>query len=130
MTGRLDSVRIVVVDDDKDLLQFIERLIRRHSGIARTADSYASALAVLNDFTPDILLIDIRMPNQDGYALIKTIRLMSRLRHVPAIAVTAYASEADRDSALESGFQAHLPKPFAPESLIEEIAEMLHQPLK
>ena len=68
------------------------------------------------------------MPNQDGYALMKTIRLMSRLRRVPAVAVTAYAGESDRDAALQSGFQAHVQKPFAPDSLIDQITELLHAP--
>jgi DNA-binding response OmpR family regulator len=128
MSGKLDGISLVIVDDDTQMLQFMERLIQRYGGIAKTADSYNAALAVLNDFTPDIVLIDIRMPNQDGYALIKTIRLMSRLR-VPAIAVTAYSSESDRDAALQSGFQAHISKPFAPESLVDQINETLRRPM-
>jgi len=70
-------------------------------------------------------LIDIGMPTQDGYALIRAARSLRELSRTPAIAVTAYASEADRKAALQAGFQAHVAKPFDPDLLIDQIADLV-----
>jgi CheY-like chemotaxis protein len=70
---------------------------------------------------------DIAMPNVDGYTLIHQVRALEveRGEHIPAIALTAYASEADRISALEAGFQVHLSKPYEPNELISAIAKLV-----
>ena len=66
-------------------------------------------------FAPDVLVSDIGLPGSDGYELIRRIRVLSpKVRHVPAIAVTAYADAEDRLQALDAGYQLHLPKPIDP----------------
>ena len=76
------------------------------------------------DWNPDVLISDIGMPEEDGYALIKKLRQQKskRVRGIPAIALTAYASPDDRAQALAAGFQMHLAKPIEPDVLVSSIA--------
>jgi CheY-like chemotaxis protein len=95
--------------------------------------SVAEALAALESSWPDVLLSDIGMPGSDGYELIARVREMEVLRggKMPAIALTAYAREEERQRALEAGFQMHLSKPVEVDELIAEVAklvEMLRNP--
>jgi CheY-like chemotaxis protein len=117
----LTGIRALVVDDDEDTRDLIARIIERHGGMAQKADSHETAMAVLEAFTPDILLIDIGMPARNGYELIATTRSKGQTEDTPAVAITAYASEKDRDAALAAGFQAHIAKPFDPEVLVEKM---------
>jgi CheY-like chemotaxis protein len=81
----------------------------------------------MQEFTkwdPDVVISDIGMPEEDGYALIKKLKQQAaiRARVVPAIALTAYATPDDRAQAMAAGFQAHLAKPIEPETLLSSIA--------
>ena len=81
--------------------------------------SVPAAFAAMRDRTPDLLISDIGMPDEDGYALIRKLRALEAERggHIPAIALTAYASVEDRRRALAAGFETHLPKPVTPAEL-------------
>jgi CheY-like chemotaxis protein len=85
------------------------------------------ALDTLNRMTPHVLVIDIGLPEYNGYALIGRIRAMDDLnkRNVPAIALTAFATTTDRDTALTSGFQMFLTKPFDTDHLIDAVAQVI-----
>ena len=85
----------------------------------RQADSAAAAMQVLGEWVPDVLLSDIAMPGEDGYALLRRLRTSSQpaMRNLPAIALTAFARSEDQERALAAGFQKHLPKPFDPAAL-------------
>jgi signal transduction histidine kinase/CheY-like chemotaxis protein/HAMP domain-containing protein len=123
-TLSLEGIRALVVDDDDDARDLIARIIERHGGTAQKAASHETAMAALEEFTPDILLIDIGMPARNGYELIATARSKGPTEATPAVAITAYATDKDRDAALAAGFQAHIAKPFDPETLVETIFEV------
>jgi CheY-like chemotaxis protein len=76
---------------------------------------------------PHVLVTDIGLPGQDGFSLLAAIRSLPRESggEVPALALTAYARPEDRDRALRSGFQVHLPKPVSPEALLAAIAALV-----
>ena len=92
----------------------------------RMALSAAEALRIVDGWTPSVLLSDIAMPDQDGYALIERIRALDPARggRVPAIALTAYARNEDRVKATAAGFQVHLPKPVEPAELLAAVARL------
>ena len=92
-----------------------------------TAKSAVEALAAFDQNTFDVLLSDIGMPAVDGYMLIQQIRARSSAAGgtIPAIALTAYASEADRDQAIAAGFQKHIAKPVDPAELVSKIASLV-----
>lgn len=93
-----------------------------------TVGSAEEAFTVLPTFNPHILISDIGMPDEDGYALIRKIRSREKteqLKRIPAIALTAYARVEDRMKALSSGFQMHVPKPVEPAELATVIASLV-----
>ncbi|AKF10101.1 ATP-binding protein [Sandaracinus amylolyticus] len=122
----LAGIRVLLVEDEPDTRDVL-RAILEHCGMPVTATSSADdALAAFDAARPDVLVSDIGMPGTDGYELIRTLRERDddRARRVPALALTAFASEGDRRRALEAGFQLHLSKPVEPAELVAAIARL------
>jgi CheY-like chemotaxis protein len=124
---RLDSLRVLVVDDDRDTLEMLQFILQGQGATVVTAGSTAEALRDLDTSPPDVLVSDIAMPEQDGYALITQVRSRSRETggEVPAIALTAYARSEDRVRALTAGFQTYLVKPVEPGEFVAVIASLM-----
>jgi CheY-like chemotaxis protein/two-component sensor histidine kinase len=120
----LDGVRVLVVDDERDARDFLTLVLQRAGASVIAAGSAAEALRVLESGKVDVLVADIAMPGEDGYALIRKVRALSReqRRRIPAAAVTAYAGVADRARALSAGFDRHVTKPIAPDDLVALVA--------
>ncbi|MBW4668277.1 MAG: response regulator [Cyanomargarita calcarea GSE-NOS-MK-12-04C] len=125
--SELSSLRVLVVDDNPDSLELLVMVLESYGAITTAVDSVASALEILPSFKPDALVSDIGMPNEDGYTLIRKIRALPPEQggKIPAIALTAYAAERDRNEAISAGFQKHISKPVNPEELAKAIAELL-----
>jgi PAS domain S-box-containing protein len=126
-SGTLSGVRVLVVDDEHDTREVLSVMLTRYGAEIRTAGSAAEALEVFGQWLPDVLVSDIGMPGEDGYALIKKIRALppENGADVPAIALTAFASAQDKKIALAAGFQRHLAKPVEPVALAKNVALIL-----
>ena len=124
LAQRLAGLRLLIVDDEADAREVMRFMLERGGARVRTADSAAEALDAIREERPDILISDIGMPVEDGYGLVRRLRAMEDglPRRLPAIALTAYASEEDSRRALGAGFDAHLSKPVDPARLIEVAA--------
>ena len=127
----LDGINVLVVDDEEDARALLETTLRGYGANVWTATSVDEALETFERAAPDVLLSDIGMPVQDGFALIHQIRARAASRGglTPAVALTAYASPTDRLSTLAAGFQAHVAKPFEPEdvaTLVRRLARRHH----
>jgi PAS domain S-box-containing protein len=124
----LNGVSALVVDDQPDARILIGRLIEEHGGRCMVAASGADALRMVSEEDVNILISDIGMPDFDGYDLIRKVRSLhdSRVRSIPAIALTAYARNEDRQRALLAGFQMHVSKPVEPRELIAGVASLLN----
>ena len=122
----LNGVRVLVVDDEPDARELFARTLSGCGAQALTVGSAAEALAAIERERPDVLLADIGMPGEDGYALIGKVRGLPPERggRTPAAALTAYAHAEDRVRALRAGFQIHLPKPVKPAELVAAIADL------
>jgi signal transduction histidine kinase len=120
----LVGLRILVVDDEEDSRDLVTAILTRCGSKVKCCESTAEALKTFREWKPDLLVSDIGMPVEDGYALIKKLRkLRSKLaREIPAVALTAYATDDDRSRALSAGFQMHVAKPIEPEALVRSIA--------
>jgi CheY-like chemotaxis protein len=125
-TPNLEGVRLVAVDDDRDALGLIREILSIAGADVHTADSGQSALDLMHDVHPHVLLADIGMPLMDGFELIGKVRSSKdpAVRAVEAAALTAYARSEDRAKALRSGFQIHLSKPIDPNELMAAIAAL------
>lgn len=119
----LEGVRVLVVDDEPDAQEVACRVLEFYGGEVRTAGNTAQALAILEGWAPTVLVSDIAMPEEDGYALIQRLRKSEAAHggHVPALALTALARNEDRSRALAAGFDGYLPKPVDPEDLIDAV---------
>jgi CheY-like chemotaxis protein len=118
----LNGLRILLVEDEPDARELIAILLQGSGATVEAVESATHALQRLPLFSPDVLVSDIGLPRESGYDLIRQIRAMaSDINKIPAIALTAFATENDRKMSLSAGFQAHLAKPVEPSDLLNTI---------
>ncbi|MBW4577108.1 MAG: response regulator [Aphanothece sp. CMT-3BRIN-NPC111] len=125
----LQGLRLLVVDDEADTREVITTMLEQCGAEVIGVDSVRQALAAINQQLPDVLISDIGMPVEDGYSLIRQLRQQEPKsgKHLPAIALTAYAREEDREQALAAGFQMHVSKPVEPNNLTQAIASLVNR---
>ncbi len=127
----LEGLRILVVDDEEDARDLLVATLERCGAQMTAAASTIEALDLLKSAPPDVLVSDIGMPVEDGYMLMRKVRELEQQRapqqRLPAVALTAYASDGARETALAAGFDIHLAKPVEPLTLIETIAGLVKQ---
>jgi PAS domain S-box-containing protein len=125
----LDGMRILLVEDDDATRTMLEAALRRYGADARSVSNVGDAMATLDGSDFDVVLSDIGLPGEDGYALLQKIRRSGeRLRKLPAVALTAYARGGDRERAIAAGFQSYLAKPVDPAKLAEELRRVAITP--
>ena len=122
----LSGVKVLVVDDEADARELVKRLLVDREAIVETADSVAAALELVQSQRPDVLVSDIGMPGEDGYALIRKVRSLPPEKggNTPAVALTAYARPEDRFKVILAGFQMHLAKPVEAAELLAQVASL------
>jgi PAS domain S-box-containing protein len=125
----LKHLRILVVEDDPDTQELLKTVLEQHGAEVVAVGSAVSALAEFERAKPDVIISDIGMVGENGYELIRRIRALGPEAggHIPAIALTAYASVVDRRRALLAGFQTHLAKPIEPDDLLAVILSLTFQ---
>ena len=129
----LNDIEVLLVEDETMTRETTRRLLERHGAQVRSVNSAASAHEAFAIRRPDVIVADIGMPGEDGYALLRGLRHTEQEQQtarVPAIAVTAFARGEDRQSALAAGFDEHLPKPVDPDRLVAVLAELVSRGLK
>ncbi len=122
----LSGLRVLVVDDSKDNLALFTIWLHNSGAEILTQESAAGVVETIRDFKPHVLLSDISMPGEDGYALISKVRaLPAHLGgHIPAGAITANARTEDRDLSIAAGFHMHIPKPVTAFSLVKAVKSL------
>jgi CheY-like chemotaxis protein len=122
----LKGVKVLVVDDESDARALVKRLLEDCQATVITASSAAQAMEFLRNDPPAVLISDIGMPEEDGYALIRKVRALDKQRgsNTPALALTAYARSEDRMQAIRYGYQMHLAKPVEPAELTTVVAAL------
>jgi PAS domain S-box-containing protein len=126
-TQTLSGVRILLVDDNLDMLNLAALTLREFEAIVQTANRVTVAMQLFPQFQPDVVISDIAMPEQNGYELLRQVRSLETGPPTPAIALTAFASEAYREDSLQAGFAAHLVKPVDPDELVRVILSVLQR---
>ncbi len=124
--GLLQGVRVLVVDDHTDARELLAMVLSSAGASVSAAASAPDALEALKREPPDVLVSDIGMPGEDGFALVRRVKALRPEDggRTPAIALTAYATEEDRLRALAAGFAEHLPKPVEPADLVTAVAHL------
>src|SRR5262249_7468895 len=120
--GRHLSSRVLIVDDNQDAANSMPLLDEALGGPAKTAYDPWTGLDALDEFRPEVVVLDIGMPGIDGYEMCQRIRLRPADRHVVVIALTGWGHPQDKQRALDAGFDAHLTKPVDPATFQELLA--------
>ncbi|MGB3263312.1 MAG: ATP-binding protein, partial [Microcoleus sp.] len=124
----LEGLHILAVDDRIDTRELLEFVLESYGAEVLTVASARSAIAALteNPGKYDVLISDIAMPEEDGYFLIREVRALAEAAggQIPAVALTAYASDPERQRAIEAGFQTHIAKPVKPIQLALIVANL------
>ena len=117
---------VLVVDDEPNTLEILCMMLNQYGAKVRAASSSADALEAFIEWTPNVLVSDLGMPGEDGFALIGKVRALAPEQggNIPAAALTAYVSGEDRLQALAAGYQTHIPKPVDPNTLAAAVAEL------
>ena len=125
LAASIAGLRILVVDDEPDARGLLEALLASEGAEVASASSASEAFDLLASFAPDVIVSDVGMPDEDGYAFIRRVRSHpSRVAATPAIALSAYTRAEDRLRALTSGFNTHVQKPVDSRELVAMIANL------
>ena len=119
----LTGIRVLAVDDEADARELLTVLLTHYGAEVLTVSRAVEVLDNLESFQPDVLVSDIGMPEVNGFDLLQQIRTLppEKKGQIPAIALTAYAREEDRQQALSSGFQLHVTKPLDVKQLVQAV---------
>ena len=122
----LNGLRVLLVDDDLDSLQFLNVMLTEYGADVHAVASVAEGLEAVQWYKPDVLVSDLAMPGEDGYSLIARMKALETVtgKPIPAVALTAYVRVEDRARALAAGFNMFVPKPVQPNELITAIANL------
>jgi PAS domain S-box-containing protein len=129
-SGRVDDpkalagLRILVVDDEADARNLVRRVLEERGAEVLAASSAREAIEFLKTFQPNMLVSDVGMPTEDGYDLLRQVRIRFSAAELPAAALTAFARSDDRKRALLAGFQTHVAKPVDPSELVAVVASL------
>jgi CheY-like chemotaxis protein len=122
----LNGLTILIVEDDPDSREVLQLFLGQSGATVQAAQSAREAFRALGrrqDGLPDVIISDLAMPDEDGYSMMTKIRQLSRENggHIPAIALSAFATNESKQKAMEAGFQTYSTKPFDPELLVNDI---------
>lgn len=124
--GSLLGVRVLTVEDQDDSRELVRIVLEREGARVASASSVKEARQLLHSQTFDIMIADLGLPDEDGYALIRSLRtLPSPSRHTLAVALTAYAGDQYRAQALAAGYDAYIAKPIEPSKLAAILAQVI-----
>lgn len=122
----LRGIKVLVVEDDPDSRELLGELLQCEGAEVRLAPDASLGMAVLRQFVPDVLVSDIGLPGEDGYAFMQRCRHSAdaKLSRIPAVALTAYTQPADRQRAIASGFNEFFSKPVDLTGLVAAVARL------
>lgn len=117
--------QVMVVEDEFDSVQVVSRVLQHHGAQVHVARNGHEALQMLTEVVPTLIIMDLAMPEMDGWETLTKIRANPHTAHIPVVAMTAYHSVNVAEDALHAGFDAYLPKPLDTNSLVQKLAEVL-----
>jgi DNA-binding response OmpR family regulator len=112
---------ILIVDDDPNIVIAIEYLLKRAGYAVATANDGQQALDYLVDNSPSLMILDVMMPNKNGFEVCEEVRSDKRFANMPILMLTAKSREAEINKGLSLGANAYIPKPFSTYDLVERV---------
>lgn len=127
LTEVVSKWTVLIVDDTPDNLVVATTALKFHGAQVHTATNGEEGLELLKTLRPSVILLDIRMPQMNGWAMFKSIREIPELIHIPVIAITAFAMDSDEDKILNAGFDGYISKPFDMFTFVGEVVRFVNQ---
>jgi PAS domain S-box-containing protein len=126
---KLTGIRVLAIDDEDDALGLLRIVLQEAGADVVTIRSALAALDQIGEIKPDAIVVDLGMPEMDGFEFISRVRASENaaVRNIPAAALTAFARSEDRTKALQSGFEMHLAKPVDPGELVASVATLVRR---
>ena len=121
------SIQILIIEDNPQNLYMMRFLLEKQGFTVVTAESGLEGIKKALACKPRIILLDIQLPEMDGYAVTEELKKRNELKDVPIIAVTSYAMAGDRERILSAGADGYIEKPIDPDSFTEEIVVYLSE---
>ncbi|MBS3753681.1 MAG: response regulator [Anaerolineales bacterium] len=121
------ATKILIVDDNLESLDLLDLLLRRTGYETMTAPTAESGLASARQERPDLILLDIVLPDMDGYQVLETLRSSKETRGTPVILITGKVQQGDKIKAHRAGADAYLQRPFSPQELFRSIEAALRE---
>ncbi len=119
------SKRVLVVEDQEDNMQIMDDMLSSAGYEVIKAVTGDEGVAMAESHKPDLILMDVMLPGLDGYEATRRIKDNAALRHIPVVAVTSYALDAEESRAEEAGCDAYLSKPISPRALLAKVREFI-----
>lgn len=117
--------KILLIDDQRDNLTVAETALRFHGAEVRTAPNGLEGLRELEQFAATVILLDLSMPEMNGWEMFEQLRQNPATAQIPVIALTAHAMASDKTRVMEAGFNGYIPKPFSIATLVSDILAIL-----
>jgi CheY-like chemotaxis protein len=118
-------ISVLVVDDEPDNLAIVVETLAFQGFVVRSARNGREGLEIMQDFIPDLILLDLSMPQMDGWEMCAVLKANPNRRDILVVALSAHAMDGDRERALAAGFDGYLPKPIQIMSLADNIQKAL-----
>lgn len=118
--------RVLIIEDNQANLELMCYLLEASGHATLVARDGSEGLEVASRETPDLIICDLQMPKMDGFQVVRRLKDDPGMRHIPLVAVTAFAMVGDRDKVLAAGFDGYLSKPIVPETFVKEMETFLH----
>jgi CheY-like chemotaxis protein len=119
------GARVAVIEDNRDNLELVTILLRALGHEPITATTGAEGIELVRREQPDIVLLDLTMPEMDGFETLRELRGDAGTRRIPVVALTAHAMVGDREAIMAQGFDGYVPKPIAVDQLVEQLGRHL-----
>jgi CheY-like chemotaxis protein len=116
---------ILVIEDEHDSAEMIAEILAHHSILSTQVGSAEDAMALLGEWQPTAMIVDLHLPGSDGWTFMKRARALPQLEHVPLFATTAYHTPALARQAVEEGFDAFFPKPINVADFVSRISTII-----
>lgn len=123
----INDWHVLVVDDHKDNLSVAEAVLQFHGANVKTAMNGIEGLDALKDFDATLILLDLSMPEMNGWEMLKQLRTKSETANIPIIALTAHVMSGDEEQVMEAGFDGYIPKPFSVATIVVQIQSILEK---
>jgi DNA-binding response OmpR family regulator len=119
---------ILIVDDEEDVVVLLQLVFETNGFNARTASNGKAAVSSAYENPPDIVILDVMMPEMDGWQVLKILKGDERTRRIPVIMLSARAERRDKMIGLQEGAEGYIAKPFSPAEVLREVQNLLDRP--